>query len=611
MTSEKEINTVGSEESKEISNSTDKYQYTNKSIVYDFDLSQLSPAERAKFDKLTDRQKRKLIQLLEINKEGSMKHTTALRPVYFDDKVNERENSIRTIQSKIETVDSILSILSKNKMENVPMTQLRDAAQKGEASVKDLKDEILSNTSIPFSDINKVTKINPNASYTTLKKYYEALINDLKSEGDDFKVNRALMTGAKNLNSLKSFPNLNQRLAKADDAQLAPLFKDMRDLIESALQNYDLIGKPIRKLNAEEVVRQTQVNEDMANLKEALPKVFNEQMTTVLDNYDSLKKFSEELDAYIQTVQPFPSNARKELEYSDIVLSKETIPKDVFKELKKFLKNISEGDSPKQMKFDKVFKALEQEMGVARYPYDVPRSGYYDYIKQLYSNYMNNVFTEIPNDIPLQGTSDKRILPRTVAFTQALASIGKLNYEYNNAIYQYLDKQSKDFTSGSIKQRIFDIFRRKKPSAEPARDEGKELKEELSENLNKLRNEIKEELLKQANEIKELKERLQNEAKTVPAQPEKNSTPARSNDFLDAIRNKPKLNKVDNSKIETKLRDDSESDPFLSSLQRVMEKRREDISPDSDDNDYSDSEDWLGSGILKRMSLEDYLKSLK
>jgi hypothetical protein len=549
------------------------YNYSNKGANYQFDLSQLTPEERHKFMKLNDRQKMKFITLKDLEEEGKMKNETQFRPAYTEEGENERENKLRTIQAKIDVV---------NQMEK--LKDLKDQRLEGISKLKDFDD--LNQGTITQTDIDKILAANPNANLSTLKKYYNALLDEIRTEGETAKIKRAIMGRQLSKNALAANPK-----------ELMALLGELKNALVFVANNSAYLNPQFKPKTAEEKATKKAVEETKENITEVMPPLLNakeEEVKEQLKSKDSIIALILDIDNYIKA------------EHEDAAYTFEKLPPDVpvshirwlmplktedKNEIIKLINEIkdSEFDNERKKKeMKKIIKAVTDRFKLDDYLFEenfvgdgkkeefpITYERVYTNLKQLFNNpeiswkslYKNNTYSK-----------DEQL--KSNVLTGLAETLKDLNVDslFGEAANEYFDERIKTngpYKSGSIKNKVYKIFH-------PLKETEKNISAQ-NDKINKLENEI-EKLKKEIETMKNSK----NENSSVPVNRPKIEIP-----------DKPKLKPVSPApKIEN-----SDSD-LESQLRKEMEKRREDI-------EYSDSEDedvdW-GAGLCGKINLKDFLK---
>lgn len=587
------------------------YNYTNKGQTYQFDLTQLTPEERKRFMKLNERQKMKIITLMDLKDDGKMKNEHDLRPAYIDEDENRRENDLRTLTAKKEATERLIEELKRD--EEKKKLTLKDDA---------LYDIIESNPEyalITKTDIDKILSVNSTATPETLKKYYEELIKDVKVEGESFRVKKAIMGHPLTSKAMQAKPEL-----------LKKLFSQTNGLLNLLVNNTQFLYPQPRNvdLSAADRAKQQQVQEAQQKLAEGIPQfidISKMELKEILKNKDKLFNFKKELSEFmnfddeIDGENPFSIYASYQSK-PDLIDEKtdELFLGNLDEEgLKKLIREAEKTDEIKEEKinnFKELIEILSNQFGLEpliKNNYDKnpdvfnPKS-IYSAVDLLLDNRVTTgktfpaIFEEDPN------LSD-RIDNGLRSYAKTMKKLSKSSPYFKEAFREYLDEkktQTTPYKSGSIKDRVWKIFH-------PNADKFKEIQAEsvaTKDELTKAKSDI--ELLK--NEIKDLKQEIQN-ISSSKGQPVKEPAKEPAFRFLNEITKPQNLRKIENSPPS---KTDSSDDGIESDLRNAMIRRREDIAPDSEDED--DSEEW-GEGIRRfnnscgragKMKLSDYLRKM-
>lgn len=583
------------------------YNYTNKGQTYQFDLTQLTPEERKRFMKLNERQKMKIITLMDLKDDGRMKNEHDLRPAYIDEDENRRENDLRTLTAKKEATERLIEELKHETDEEKKKLTLNDEA---------LYKIIESNPEyalITKTDINKILAVNPTATPETLKKYYEELIKDIKVEGESFRVKKAIMGHPLTSKAMQAKPEL-----------LKKLFSETNDLLSLLVNNTQfLYPQPGNvKLPPEDRAKQEEVQEAQKTLAETLPSVLNvnrKELKKTLESPEKVKELKAEIDNFVKDLETsmssqsyYSSETQKPLTREDFSII--TLDDNTIKELNNILKeNIDE----KQMM--QLIDSLSRHFGIDQILVnDIISEDYmpslltYADVYKLIRGYMGH--PEIPIPAPIEKLTEKNSELKWKDYETAIKSFGstliglsKENPKLKPVVSKYIEdriKSNSPYKSGSIKDKVWKIFH---PNADKFKNIQAET-ENTKDELMKAKSDI--ELLK--NEIKDLKKEIQN-ISSSKEQPEKEPVSRSGPSFLNEITKPQNLRKIENPPPP---KTDSSDDGIESDLRNAMIRRREDIAPDSEDED--DSEEW-GEGIKRfnnpcgragKMKLSDYLRKM-
>lgn len=564
------------------------YNYTNKGSTYQFDLSQLTPEERRKFNRLNERQKMKFITLQSLQDEGKMKNEQALKPVYIDEGENKRENDLRTLTAKLEQIKSYPNMKDS----------LKDEKVLEKLSTGD-KYPLISKT-----DIDKVISVNPNAIIDTLRKYYEELIKDLKTEGENFKVKKAIMGYT-----------LSDKASKASPEGQVGVFSDISSYLKKIYENFDLMNRPNKNLSPEERAIKNDTKDTVEIVKDVIPELLDitgKQTEQIIFDKSSLGQLIKSVDEFVANAKHIDIDITNlpEQSYNIGKKGKRTYSKEGYNPIsyiteqqhnaikdiieKTSAQDISPEDKNKQM--NRIIQGLTNQFGIL----DTNKTD----IKETYES-IQNIMTNKPYYKGItstttyfpKGTSnpDKE---RLIAFASTIDALGKENEEFKDAFNRFAKERIETGTpykSGSIKDKIWKVFH-------PVEVQKEKLKSEISPEIDKLRREIEDNKAK-IKELEGLIINLQNSNSQKTPLPPK--TPSEPPKFLNDI-SKPNLRKVtENSK------ENDNSNDLESQLRKVMNERRQDISPDVYSDDDEEDIDW-GAGIIpnhKKISLIDFLSN--
>lgn len=567
------------------------YNYTNKGSTYQFDLSQLTPEERRKFNKLNERQKMKFITLQSLQDEGKMKNEQALKPVYIDEGENKRENDLRTLTAKLEQIKSYPNMKDSLKDEEV----LKKLSTGDEYPL------------ISKTDIDKVISVNPNAVIDTLRKYYEELIKDLKTEGENFKVKKAIMGYT-----------LSDKASKASPEGQVGVFSDISSYLKKIYENFTLMNTPNKKLSPEERAIKNETKDTVEIVKEVVPKLLDitgKQTEQIIFDKTSLGQLIKSVDEFVANAKHidvditnlpeqnvgYTKSFKKKKEETGYV-SKSFVTKEQHDAIRDIMNkasalDISPEDRIKQM--NKVINGLAIEFDInPKNPENVKET--YESIQNIIANkpYYKEVISKtkyFPKD-----TSDED-KQKYIAFASTIDDLGSENKEFKDAFNRFAKERIETGTpykSGSIKDKLWKVFH-------PVEVQKEKLKSEISPEIDKLRREIEDNKAK----IKELESLIINlQNSNSPKTPLPPKTPSEPPKFLNDI-SKPNLRKVTENEKNSKENDNSND--LESQLRKVMNERRQDISPDVYSEDDDEDIDW-GAGIIpnhKKISLIDFLSN--
>jgi hypothetical protein len=217
--------------------------------------------------------------------------------------------------------------------------------------------------------------------------------------------------------------------------------------------------------------------------------------------------------------------------------------------------------------------------------------GTYEAVQNISVNkpYAQNMFYD--KSYYPKGTSNSN-KEKITAFTSTMNALGDKNEEFRNIFNRFVKERiekNTPYKSGSI-WKIFHPNAEKFKDLERSKTDISNLKEELEI----LKSQTKSEISNLREEIQNLKEKSTSPAKNVTVSP---LSP--DNSFLKDIVKPRDLRKVDRAKEIDNNKNKNESIPptqendLESDLREAMLRRREDLEPDSEDED---SEEW-GEGI--------------
>lgn len=590
------------------------YNYSNKGSVYQFDLSKLTPEERQKFSRLNDRQKRRFITLFDLEEPGKMKNEVAIRPDFNDDKQNERNNNLRALTAKIEYMDTL----------------------KPEGLNKLLKDDKTyralfndSNGLITSSDIGYVLSANKDATVSTLKKYYQAMLENLKTEGESMKLKKTL-----------GQLTLSRNMANASPEALKGFMTDFSGLLKELINNFKLLQTPKSDLVKKEIKKQEELEDIKKTVVETGAEAFNktkEEMMEILTDELKIKELNEQLEKYgdldFSSVDYTTEGYNKMSQERDDI--ENVLPEAAQKSLSSILETLSEipNKEKRAKKYNKVIDAITKNFKIDEISEREPDSGiksttpasvqnYYGYVSELfdkgvYKSLSNKKLKQydIKHNLPVQLmiAKDKDSFPvpnennkyrnATANYVSTLLKISEDNPEFKDSVKKYFDdriKTNKNYKSGSIKDRIKRIFR----------GDLEDRTKTLSDTSSKQSQDI--EGLKKRIDILETKIEAMKPQNIPVAPPMPQPKPVErketNNNFLNDIKeasNKP-LKPVEQQPVKNVVDDNS----LEAQLLKVMNDRRKDIAYDEIEQS-EDDEDWAAGigGMPKIVSLADFLSS--
>lgn len=147
--------------------SDDIYKYTNKGKVHEFDLSLLTPQERKKFDKLSNKEKQRLIATVELQQMPSMFDEISLKSVVYPDP----DSNITDIQAAAAKYNDLQKLIDT------------DASFKhmefGYLKYGDIQKYIIKHCpNINQYDIDLLLKLKPDITVNQFVNYFKNIMND-------------------------------------------------------------------------------------------------------------------------------------------------------------------------------------------------------------------------------------------------------------------------------------------------------------------------------------------------------------------------------------------------------------------------------------------------
>ena len=147
--------------------SDDVYKYTNKGKVHEFDLSLLTPQERRKFDKLSNKEKQRLIATVELQQMPSMFDEISLKSVVYPDP----DSNITDIQAAAAKYNDLQKLIDT------------DASFKhmefGYLKYGDIQKYIIKHCpNINQYDIDLLLKLKPDITVNQFVNYFKNIMND-------------------------------------------------------------------------------------------------------------------------------------------------------------------------------------------------------------------------------------------------------------------------------------------------------------------------------------------------------------------------------------------------------------------------------------------------
>lgn len=147
-------------------NSEDKYKYTNKGRVHEFDLNLLSPDERKKFEKMSDKQKQRFITSVELEQMPSMFDEVSLKSVVYPD----QDSDITSIQQANAKYSDLINLLEDPKFKEMEYMYLK---------YPEIQKYILDNCNhIQKYDIELLLKLKPDMTVNQFINYFKNIKDD-------------------------------------------------------------------------------------------------------------------------------------------------------------------------------------------------------------------------------------------------------------------------------------------------------------------------------------------------------------------------------------------------------------------------------------------------
>lgn len=590
------------------------YNYTNKGSVYQFDLSKLTPEERQKFSRLNDRQKLRFITLKDMEEPGKMKNEIAIRPDFNDDKSNERNNELRALTAKLEYINRIIKNDQINKdIKNLSNQHLKDV---------NVKNTLINESEglISPSDIDYVLSVSDSATVPILKKYYTALLTNLKTEGEQSKIQKQLFSNGFS-------KNFDRATWDQKHTFISDVIKALKDD-----EGYFALADKLKKAYGYDIS-----TVDLVKLKNVIPDSFLQEIKDAKNQQENI----------IQSIQFITGESADYIK--DLIKDKKTHD-DTIKRLEELNNSLSEGytDSKssnsnisnliltdddtlnigklKQSEYDDIqeilneinqLPKLEQKSQKKILAHSLLKNFG---IPQLIDEYSkidpktynkNNVYTEINNILNnaqsgpgtfdtiiswFQNDVDKQRKEKLInTIKNYVDTVKKIDNDGDiiKPTQKYIDKKISN-KSGSIKDRLRRIFRgNTEEDIKKISDNQVKQYSQTQGDLQSLKDRVN--VLEQ--EVKNLQT---NQFQQPQSQPQQQAKPS----FLNDIRNPVKpLKPTEPSPKSPNPPDDS----LTSQFKKIMEERRKDIEPD--EVEESDDEEWLASGVTK-MSLADFLMNL-
>lgn len=147
--------------------SDDIYKYTNKGKVHEFDLSLLSKEERKRFDKLSNKEKQRLIASVELQQMPSMFDEISLKSVVYPDP----DSNITDIQAAAAKYNDLNNLINND----AAFKQMKFSYLKNE----DIQKYIINNCpNITQYDIDLLIKLKPDITIHQFMNYFKNIMND-------------------------------------------------------------------------------------------------------------------------------------------------------------------------------------------------------------------------------------------------------------------------------------------------------------------------------------------------------------------------------------------------------------------------------------------------
>ena len=441
-------------------------------------------------------------------------------------------------------------------------------------------------------------------------------------EGESFRVKKAIM----------GHP-LTAKAAQAKPELLKKLFSETNGLLGLLINNTQFLHPQPRevKLTAEEKVQEEEVQEAQKTLAANIPKILEideKDLMKILESPEKLKEMKSDIENFMKDLSPI----------EDFTEFGETLPEPTYITERRKTKAIETGYEPKLFIKDKEYNDIQNILTDAlsnsdpdtklkkinRMISDIALqfgidnvnegdiTGTYKAVQSISANkpYAKRMYYDASYYPKGTKNHDKE---RITAFTSTMNALGDENEEFKDIFNRFVKERIESNTpykSGSI----WKIFH---PNAQRFK-EMEQGKERIESNISNLKEEL--EILK--SQTKTEISNLRKEIKNIQSQRNQSiqkpgnvtvSPLSPDHDFLRDIVKPRDLKKVDKSISSDKNesippQNDSESD-----LRNAMLRRREDLEPDSEDED---SEEWgegltlPGRKVSGKIKLSDYLKKL-
>ena len=608
------------------------YNYTNKGTTYQFDLSKLTPEERLTFQKLNDRQKRRFITLKDMEEPGKMKNEIALRPNYNDDNENKRENDLRTLTAKLEYLNKIMKANKIGDIGEIQTRKLKDLEGEQKKFVQNLIND--SDGLVTLSDINYVVSANENATLQTLKKYYQAMLDNLRTEGEQIKQQKKLLNGfskglsnASSESKYKLIGDIINGLKNGEN--LFKLEKDIKDKYNIDINTVDLVNiknnipKPAYKQ-----IQEAKETED--SLADVISNTFGktkDEILTIIRDKDLRDQLINEITMLANDIEKMKLddlgfNKINKASIPDYSYDKEGynvsyLDDDAMEKLQQIQSKINDlPEEYQEREGKKMINAILKEFKIPQMLDVISeeekkniRPGVYDFMYNILNS--NDVYKpQLLNDKPKsfaetvyepdifdkekieKNKTIEKLRNNVYDFVQTIKAIDK-NEDFRTPALKLI-KDKMEGKSGSIRDKIRKIFRGN------TEEDIKKISEAQAQQHNQTQGDLQ--------ALKDRVNNLEQEVKNLQAkqfqQPQ--SQIQQKPSFLNDIGTQPH-NNLKPVKPSSQSEQKSTDDSLTSQFKKIMEERRKDIEPD--EVEESDDEEWLASGV-SRMPLSDFLMNL-
>ena len=608
------------------------YNYTNKGTTYQFDLSKLTPEERLTFQKLNDRQKRRFITLKDMEEPGKMKNEIALRPNYNDDNENKRENDLRTLTAKLEYLNKIMKANKIGDIGEIQTRKLKDLEGEQKKFVQNLIND--SDGLVTLSDINYVVSANENATLQTLKKYYQAMLDNLRTEGEQIKQQKKLLNGfskglsnASSESKYKLIGDIINGLKNGEN--LFKLEKDIKDKYNIDINTVDLVNiknnipKPAYKQ-----IQEAKETED--SLADVISNTFGktkDEILTIIRDKDLRDQLINEITMLANDIEKMKLddlgfNKINKASIPDYSYDKEGynvsyLDDDAMEKLQQIQSKINDlPEEYQERESKKMINAILKEFKIPQMLDVISEEekkninpSVYDFMYNILNS--NDVYKpQLLNDKPKsfaetvyepdifdkekieKNKTIEKLRNNVYDFVQTIKAIDK-NEDFRTPALKLI-KDKMEGKSGSIRDKIRKIFRGN------TEEDIKKISEAQAQQHNQTQGDLQ--------ALKDRVNNLEQEVKNLQVkqfqQPQAQPQPKPS--FLNDIGTQPH-NNLKPVKPSSQSEQKSTDDSLTSQFKKIMEERRKDIEPD--EVEESDDEEWLASGV-SRMPLSDFLMNL-